>query len=121
MSTPIAPASTSDAQAPSTPAGLAVTTTTGTSITLGWSASSDNVAIAGYGLYRNGASVGSTAAGSYTFSGLTCGTSYTLAADAYDGAGNRSGKGSVSASTSVCASAGDTQAPTVPTGFAAAS
>ena len=121
MTTPIAPTSTGDTQAPSTPGGLSVTTTTGTSITLGWSASSDNVAVAGYGLYRNGASVGSTAAGSYTFSGLTCATSYTLAADAYDGAGNRSGKGSVTASTSACAPAGDTQAPTVPTGLAAAS
>jgi hypothetical protein len=67
-----------------------------------WSASSDNVGVAGYGLYRNGSSTGSTANRSATFSGLACGTSYTLAVDAYDAAGNRSAKASLSAATNAC-------------------
>src|SRR5205085_8615050 len=48
---------------------------------------------------------------SYTVSGLACGTSYSFGVDAFDGAGNRSSKASVTASTAACA---DTQAPSVP-------
>ena len=62
-----------------------------TSIAVTWSASTDNVAVKGYGVYRSNVSVGSTDAAtrSFTFSGLSCGTSYALAVDATDAAGNR--------------------------------
>ena len=61
-------------------------------MTLSWNASTDNVGVTGYGLYRGGAAVGSTNASTrtYTFTGLSCGTTYTLAVDAVDAAGNRS-------------------------------
>ena len=85
---------TPDTQAPSVPTGLSVGAVTQTSIAVSWSASSDNVGVAGYGYYRGGALVGSGAGTSYTFSGLACGTSYSLAVDAYDAAGNRSAKAS---------------------------
>jgi chitodextrinase len=93
-----------DTTPPSTPTGLASTGATQTSISVSWNASTDNVAVTGYGLYRNGTSTGSTAAGTrtYTFGSLSCGTSYTLEADAYDAGGNRSGKASLTASTSAC-------------------
>ena len=55
-----------------------------------WNASTDNVGVTGYSLYRNGAKAGSTTATSYTFTGLACGTTYTLALTAYDAAGNES-------------------------------
>jgi chitodextrinase len=106
-----------DTQAPTIPAALAATSATTTSIVVGWGASLDNVGVAGYGAYRNGSSVGSSTTTSYTFPGLTCGTSYTLAIDAYDAAGNRSGKATISAATSACPVA-DTQPPTVPQGQA---
>ena len=93
-----------DPVAPTVPSGLAASGKTRNSITLMWSASSDNVGVAGYGRYRNGSLVSSGAETSYTFSGLACGTGYTLAVDAYDGAGNSSARASISASTSSCSS-----------------
>jgi chitodextrinase len=105
-----------DTQAPTDPTGLFVTGSSATTISLSWSPSFDNVAVSGYGLY-----VGSTLSGSttsltvYTFSGLSCGTAYSLSVDAYDAAGNRSGKASVTSSTTPCA---DTSKPTQPTGLA---
>jgi chitodextrinase len=106
---------TADTQAPTTPAALAATGATTSSISIGWGASLDNVGVAGYGAYRNGTSVGSATSTAYTFTGLSCGTSYTLAVDAYDAAGNRSGKASISAATSACPVA-DTQPPSTPQG-----
>jgi hypothetical protein len=93
-----------DPVAPTVPGGLTASGTTRNSITVRWSASSDNVGVAGYGRYRNGSLVSSGTATSYTFSGLACGTSYTLAVDAYDGAGNSSARASIGASTSSCSS-----------------
>jgi hypothetical protein len=72
------------------------------SVAVSWSASSDDVGVAGYGYYRAGSLVGNGTGTSYTFSGLACGTSYVFAVDAYDAAGNRSGKASVTGSTSAC-------------------
>jgi chitodextrinase len=104
-----------DTQAPSTPGGLSASGATQTAITLSWNASGDNVGVTGYDRYRNDSLVSSGTGTSYTFTGLSCGTTYTLAVDAYDAAGNRSGKGSVSASTAACPAA-DTTPPTVPQG-----
>ena len=104
-----------DTQAPTVPGGLHVTTATTSSITVAWTASSDNVGVAGYGLYRNGTSVGTTTLLTATFSGLACGSGYTLAVDAYDAAGNRSQQASVSAPTAACPQPPpDKQATTVP-------
>ena len=107
-----------DTTAPTTPPNFTVVGTTATSISVAWSSSLDNVAVTGYGLYKNAVSTGSTAGLSSTFAGLTCGTSYTLAVDAFDAAGNRSAKSTATASTGSCA---DTTAPTVPGNFAMSS
>ena len=107
-----------DTTAPSLPGALSVTGSTTTSISVSWGASTDNVGVSGYGLYRNNASTGSTAATSATFGGLVCGSSYSLAVDAYDAAGNRSAKRSLTAATAACPPSADTQAPSVPQGMA---
>src|SRR5262249_46119494 len=112
-----APASAADTQPPTAPGALHVTAATTTSITVAWNASTDNVGVTGYGLYRSGTSVGSTRSTSATFSGLACGTGYTLGVDAYDAAGNRSVQAIVSSPTSACLPGSDTQAPTVPSGL----
>jgi chitodextrinase len=110
----------SDTQAPSVPQNQRMTGATQTSISMSWSASSDNVGVSGYNLYRDGTKVGSTTQTSYTFSGLKCGTTYTLGLSAFDAAGNESDPSQAegSASTSACPSSGDTQPPTTPTGLA---
>ncbi len=87
---------------------------TTTSITLGWNASTDNVAVTGYTAYNGATSAGNATTTSYTFTGLACGTTYTLGVEAYDAAGNRSTRSTFSASTSLCA---DTTPPSVPQGL----
>ncbi len=107
-----------DSQAPTAPTSIRQLVTTGTSVVLGWSPSVDDVGVVGYGVYRAGLRVGSTAEPNVTLSGLTCGTTSQFALDAVDAAGNRSPQTAVYVTTGGC---GDTQAPTAPTGLAVAS
>jgi chitodextrinase len=101
-----------DTQPPTAPANV-TTVRTATSIALSWTASSDNMGVTGYGLYRDGTQTGTTTATTEIFSGLTCNTNYSLGVDAFDAAGNRSSKTLVMVMTAACA---DTQAPSVPQG-----
>jgi hypothetical protein len=94
-----------DSTPPSVPTGLTIGGTTGSSISLAWSRATDNVGVGGYELFRNGSKLATTTGTSHTFAGLACGTAYTLAVDAFDGAGNVSAKASVTASTSACGGA----------------
>lgn len=112
-------AGVTDTEPPSTPSGLATSSVTQTGMTLSWGASTDNVGVAGYRLFVDGSEVGTSSSTSYAFTGLNCGTSYTLDVVAYDAAGNVSAAGSVSRSTSACSSAQppDTQPPSTPGGL----
>jgi len=102
-----------DTTAPSVPGGLNVTGTTQTSASLAWTASSDNVGVAGYDVYRGTTKVATVTGTSATVSGLTAGTTYSFTVQAFDAAGNRSAAaGPVSATTQPTTS--DTQAPTAP-------
>jgi endoglucanase len=70
--------------------------------TVSWTASTDNRAVTGYDVFLNGASAGTTTTTSRAFTGLTCGTSYTVAVDAYDAAGNHSAQASLTTKTAAC-------------------
>jgi len=100
-----------DTTPPTQPTSLAIAAATQTSVSLTWAASTDTVGVTGYGVYRGSTLVTSVSTPGATVSGLACGTGYTFAVDAYDAAGNRSGKPSVTGTTRPCA---DTQAPTSP-------
>ncbi|CAH1208194.1 hypothetical protein PAECIP111893_02856 [Paenibacillus plantiphilus] len=105
-----------DTQAPSNPASLASTGKTDTTVSLSWTASTDNVGVAGYEIYRGGVKVGTSATTSFTDTGLTAATSYTYTVKANDAAGNLSG---ASNEVTVVTNNGvDTQAPSVPAGLA---
>jgi chitodextrinase len=80
-----------DITAPSVPGGLRSTGTTSSSVSLAWDASSDNVGVTGYNVYRGGAQVASVSGTSYTDSGLSSGTTYSYTVKARDAAGNLSG------------------------------
>src|SRR5205085_6720604 len=84
---------------------------TGNSIDVNWSASTDDTAVTGYALYRDGVKVGAVTSTSFGFTGLSCGTSYILGAEASDAAGNTSARSTITTSTAGCP---DTQPPTFP-------
>ncbi|MGY4964793.1 cellulase family glycosylhydrolase [Streptomyces sp. 900105245] len=79
-----------DTTAPSVPTGLRVTGTTASSVSLTWSASSDDTGVAGYDVYRGTGKAGSVTGTSFTDSGLTAGTAYDYTVRARDSAGNTS-------------------------------
>jgi chitodextrinase len=108
-----------DTQPPTVPGNFRATAATGTSITVAWNTSTDNVAVTGYGLYRNSTLTASVTSPTYTFTGLACGTGYTLSVDAYDAAGNRSQRAAITAATGACPPPADTQPPTMPGTFRA--
>jgi len=81
---------TPDTEAPSVPAGLRSTATTATSATLAWNAATDNTAVTGYEVYRNGALATTVATTSATISGLTPDTDSVFTIKAKDAAGNTS-------------------------------
>ena len=91
-----------DTSAPTTPTGLTLAGATTTSVSVSWKPSSDDVGVAGYGLYRGGARVDTTSHTSYTFSGLACATTFEVGVDAYDAAGNRSARTTLAAETAPC-------------------
>ncbi|OLB76779.1 MAG: hypothetical protein AUI14_17785 [Actinobacteria bacterium 13_2_20CM_2_71_6] len=90
-----------DTQPPTAPANLASTGVTASSVSLSWSASSDNVGVTGYDVY-NGTALATTVTGtSATVTGLAASTSYTFTVKAHDAAGNVSGaSNAVTATTS---------------------
>jgi parallel beta-helix repeat protein len=89
-----------DTQAPAVPTGLATPGASANSVSLTWNASTDNVGVAGYTVYRNGAAAGTSGTTSFTDTGLTSSTSYAYTVDAFDGGGNHSAQSTaVSATT----------------------
>ncbi len=81
-----------DTQPPTTPTGLATTSVTSGSVGLTWNASTDNVGVAGYTVYRNGQPLGTTGGSTttYTDSTVAPSTAYSYTVDAFDNAGNHS-------------------------------
>ena len=83
-----------DNQAPSVPTGLSAPAIADTQVTVTWMASTDNVAVAGYQVYRNGAVIRTTPSTTYTDTGLSPLTSYSYTVAAYDYANNVSAQSS---------------------------
>ena len=96
-----------DTSAPTVPTGLTATATSSSQINLAWQASTDNVGVTGYSIYRcSGAgcspatNVGTATSGtSFSNTGLTASTTYTYAVTASDAVGNESAKSTLAAAT----------------------
>lgn len=77
-----------DSQAPGVPAGLNAASVAQTSFTLRWNASTDNVGVTGYEVFRGTTSLGTTAATSLNVGSLAPATTYAMRVRARDAAGN---------------------------------
>ncbi|MFA5809799.1 MAG: Ig-like domain-containing protein, partial [Thermoleophilia bacterium] len=89
-----------DTTPPSTPTNLTATAISSSQINLSWTASTDNVAVAGYRVFRNGSQIATVASGtSYQNTGLSVSTAYTYTVSAYDAAGNNSAQSSSASAT----------------------
>lgn len=80
-----------DTTPPSTPTGVSATATSSTSVTVGWSASTDNVGVTGYTVLRNGVAIGAPLSTSFVDTTVAPSTTYTYTITARDAAGNESG------------------------------
>lgn len=80
-----------DNQKPTAPLNLVVTNQTETSVTLSWSAATDNVGVTGYKVYQNGTIlINSQTTTSATISNLEAGSNSTYAVSAFDAQNNES-------------------------------
>ena len=101
-----------DSQKPTAPSRFRQAAASQTSVVETWRASSDNVGVVGYEVYRGVTLLQTVSRPSATVQGLLCGSDYEFSADAVDAAGNRSALRSWWVRTADCV---DVQAPTPPT------
>ncbi|MEU9593701.1 cellulase family glycosylhydrolase [Streptomyces sp. NPDC048193] len=92
-----------DTQAPTAPGTPVASAVTATSVTLAWSAATDNVGVTGYDVVRvDGGTetrVATSTARTATVTGLTPDTAYSFAVRARDAAGNRSARSATASVT----------------------
>ena len=89
-----------DTYPPSIPTGVNAVAASTTQINLSWSASTDDVGVAGYNIYRDETFLKAVTNTSASDTGLSPDTQYCYTVSAYDAAGNESGQ-----SDEVCATA----------------
>src|SRR5262245_47021835 len=105
---------TADTTPPTTPGTLSSPSKTATSVSLSWGASTDagGSGLAGYNIYRNGATTptAQTTGTTFTDTGLVASTTYTYTVKARDGAGNLSGASNqISVTTNAAPPGGSTR------------
>ena len=100
---------TADTQAPTAPT-LTTSNITTSTVDLSWSGATDNVAVTGYDVYKDGILLTSVTGTTYQATGLTLGTTYSFTIKAKDAAGNVSIDSNAASVTPT-----DTIAPTAPT------
>lgn len=97
---PSVPAGSADSTAPSQPGSLSATAMSSSQIDLSWNASTDNVGVTGYKIFRGGILIATSPTTAYSHTGLTPSTNYSYTVSAYDAAGNNSPQsGSANATT----------------------
>ncbi|MEV0561802.1 cellulose binding domain-containing protein [Dactylosporangium sp. NPDC050588] len=108
-------AGVADTQAPTAPANLRGTGATSSSVSLAWNASTDNVGVTAYDIYRGGTLATTVTGTSGTVGGLSASTAYTFTVKARDAAGNTSAASNqVSVSTTAGGGGGGTAVPVAP-------
>jgi Glycosyl hydrolase family 9/Secretion system C-terminal sorting domain/Cellulase N-terminal ig-like domain/Carbohydrate binding module (family 6) len=84
----IGTAGTPDTQAPAVPGALNATNIAQTSFTLNWAASTDNVGVVSYDIFKAGVLAGNSTTNSFSVAGLNATTTYAMTVKAKDAAGN---------------------------------
>jgi hypothetical protein len=98
MNTPIAPPAP-DLVSPTVPSNLAAVASSSSQINLSWSASTDDVGVAGYRVTRGGVVIATTTATIFADSGLAAQTAYTYSVAAFDAATNVSAESAPASAT----------------------
>jgi hypothetical protein len=89
------------APAPTVPTNLVATAVSSSQINLAWAASTDNVGVTGYTVYRGGVQIGTTTTTSYSDTGLAAFTTYSYTVAAFDAAGNLSAPSASASATTL--------------------
>ncbi len=103
-----------DTQPPTAPSNLVASNLTQTSVSLSWTASTDNVGVTGYDVFQGTTNLGTVTGTSANVTGLTPATAYSFKVRAHDAAGNNSPFSNTvnvttqSTSVSYCTSKGNT-------------
>jgi hypothetical protein len=89
-----------DTQPPTVPQNVNATANSATSVTVSWNASTDDTAVAGYDVYRDGTKIGTAGASQTSFTDTTVqpNTTYAYTVDAFDAVPNTSAQSSPPAS-----------------------
>jgi len=95
-----------DTTPPTAPTGLTATAVSSSQINLAWTASTDNVGVTGYNIFRGGVKIGTAPGTSFQDSGLSASTSYTYNVSALDAAGNTSAQSAGTSATTQGVSSG---------------
>ncbi|MGZ8697203.1 MAG: LamG-like jellyroll fold domain-containing protein, partial [Gaiellaceae bacterium] len=103
---------TVDNEKPTVPANVNAAAVSSSQIDVSWSASSDNAAVTGYRVRRNGTLISTTTATSFSNTGLAPQTTHSYTVSAFDAAGNSSAESAAASAT--------TQSPPPATGLVAA-
>jgi len=90
-----------DTTAPSIPTSLSATAISQSQIDLSWTASTDNVSVAGYVVYRDGQDIATTTLTTYSDTGLTPSTLYTYTVVAFDSSDNYSTQSASASATTL--------------------
>jgi chitodextrinase len=106
-----------DVSPPSVPTGLAVTGRSITALVLAWGTSQDNVGVAGYEVYRDGALIANVPQPGYTDNGLAPASTHTYKVRAYDTSNNASADSGPTSATTL--QAPDNAPPSPPNGLGA--
>lgn len=96
-----------DTTPPTDPTGLTATGSSTTTIDLNWTASTDNFAVTGYKVFRDGGltEIATVTTTSFSDTGLAVNSTHSYQVSAFDGANNQSGKSNTATATTQLAGA----------------
>ena len=99
------------------PQNLVATPMSDDQIDLTWDASTDNVGVTGYNIYRDNLLVDTSPTNAYSDTGLASETEYEYEVSAFDAAANESARSAPDSATTPAS--GDTEAPSIPQNLSA--